>query len=211
MTRIKICGVTNPEDAHHAADCGADALGFNFVDSSPRRVTPARAGAILRTLGPLITGVGVFVNSPPDVVRSALEESTCTVAQLHGDEPADYIEALAPYATIHAIRVNSTLDATAIGRYKDFRAILLDTYVAGQMGGTGRRFDPAVAARLVKEGWRVIVAGGLTPENVAEVVRSVRPYGVDVSSGVESAPGRKDPEKVAHFIAAVRAADAQGC
>jgi phosphoribosylanthranilate isomerase len=209
MTRIKICGITSPEDARWAADCGADALGFVFAES-PRRITPERAGEILSGLGPFITGVGVFVNSPLEEVRSALEESTCTVAQLHGDEPVEYAQALAPYTTIHAIRVKSTLDVSAIGRYKDFRAILLDTYVAGQMGGTGRRFDPAVAARFVKEGWRVIVAGGLTPENVAEVIRSVRPYGVDVSSGVEAAPGRKDPEKVARFIAAVRAADAQG-
>ena len=209
MTRIKICGITNPDDARWAADCGAHALGFVFAES-PRRITPERAGEILNDFGPFVTGVGVFVNSPPQEVRSALEESACTVAQLHGDESVDYARALAPYTVIRAFRVDSALDVTAIGRYKGLRAIVLDTYVAGQMGGTGRRFDPAVAARLVKEGWRVIVAGGLTPENVAEVICSVRPYGVDVSSGVEAAPGRKDPEKVARFIAAVRAADAQG-
>ncbi|MCJ7750618.1 MAG: phosphoribosylanthranilate isomerase, partial [Armatimonadetes bacterium] len=136
--------------------------------------------------------------------------SGCTAAQLHGEEGEEYIESLAPCEVIKAIRVGASLDEKSTGRYKRARAILLDTYVAGQVGGTGRRFDPAVAARLVQEGWRVIVAGGLTPENVGDVVAAVRPYGVDVSTGVDAVPGRKDREKVAGFIAAVRAADGEG-
>jgi phosphoribosylanthranilate isomerase len=140
-------------------------------------------------------------------VREVLTATGCAVAQLHGSESPEDIGALSPYPIIKALRVAGPLDATDIGRYKGARAILLDTYVAGRAGGTGQRFDPAVASRLVKEGWRVIVAGGLTPENVSEVVTSVRPYGVDVSTAVESSPGRKDHEKVARFIAAVRAAD----
>ncbi len=209
MTRIKICGMTNREDALWAAECGADAIGFVFAESS-RRVAVEAAGEIMAEMEPFVTGVGVFVNRTADEVRAALRVSGCTVAQLHGDEAEDDIRSLAPYGVIKAIRVGASLDETSIGRYKEARAILLDTYVAGQVGGTGRRFDPAVAARLVKEGWRVIVAGGLTPENVGGVVASVRPYGVDVSTGVEAAPGRKDRERVARFIAAVRAADGKG-
>jgi phosphoribosylanthranilate isomerase len=158
-------------------------------------------------VGPFLTGVGVFVDSSVEEVRSALRASGCTVAQLHGGEAAEFVEALRPYSVVKAVRVADSLDELVPPEYKRSKAILLDTYVPGQPGGTGKRFDPAVAARLVKEGWRVIVAGGLTPGNVGEVVAAVRPYGVDVSTGVEATPGRKDPQKVAEFIAAVRAAD----
>jgi len=206
MTRIKICGITNLEDAQWAAECGADAIGFVFAES-PRRIAPERAREILRQLEPFVTGVGVFVDLPADQVKSTLNITGCAVAQLHGSEPPEYLDQLAPYGAIKAIRVGAALDATYIGRYKEARAILLDTLVEGSTGGTGQRFDPKLAGALVQEGWRVIVAGGLTPENVADVVASARPYGVDVSTGVERAPGRKDPEKVARFIAAVRAAD----
>jgi phosphoribosylanthranilate isomerase len=203
MTRIKICGITNTEDARWAEQCGADALGFVFAES-PRRIAPEQAGAIMRELGPFITGVGVFVDRPADEVRRALEVSRCTVAQLHGDEPGDYTEALAPYGVIKAVRVRDKLDVSALAPYGAAKAILLDAYAEGAMGGTGQRFDLAVASRLVQEGWRVIVAGGLTPENVGEVISAVRPYGVDVSTGVEREPGLKDPDKVARFIAAAR-------
>ncbi len=209
MTWIKICGITNIEDARWAVECGAEAIGFVFAES-PRRTTPEAAGEIMAELGQSVTGVGVFVEAPVDEVKRALEVSGCTVAQLHGEEGEEYIESLAPYEVVKAIRVGAPLDERSTGRYRRARAILLDTYVAGQAGGTGRRFDPAVAARLVQEGWRVIVAGGLTPGNVGEVVAAVRPYGVDVSTGVEAAPGRKDRAKVAGFIAAVRAADGEG-
>jgi len=190
-------------------ECGADAIGFMFAES-PRRTTPEAAGEIMSELGSRVAGVGGCVDGAVDEVRRALEVSGCSVAQLHGEEGEEYIESLAPYEVIKAIRVGAPLDEGSTGRYKRARAILLDTYVAGQAGGTGRRFDPAVAARLVQEGWRVIVAGGLTPGNVGEVVAAVRPYGVDVSTGVEAAPGRKDRAKVAGFIAAVRAADGEG-
>jgi len=206
MTRVKICGITNRDDAEFAARCGADALGFVFTDS-PRRIEPERAREILGDLEPFATGVGVFVNSPIEEIKRILDITGCTVAQLHGDEPAEYIARLAPHEVVKAVRVRRTLDETQLAGYKEARAILLDTYVEGRAGGTGRRFEPEVAARLVRKGWRVIMAGGLTAENVGDVVSSVRPYGVDVSSGVESAPGKKDPEKVERFIAAVRAAD----
>lgn len=206
MTRIKICGITCGEDALHAAECGADAVGFMFAES-PRRISPEKAGEIMSDVGPFLTGVGVFVDSSVEEVRSALRASRCTAAQLHGSEPAEFVQALAPYSVIKAVRVAGSLDESIPPGYKRAKAILLDTYVPGQAGGTGRRFDPAVAARLVKEGWRVIVAGGLTAGNVGEVIATVRPYGVDVSTGVETSPGKKDPRKVAEFIAAVRAAD----
>ena len=203
MTRIKICGITDTEDARWAEHCGADALGFVFAES-PRWIAPEQAGAIMRELGPFITGVGVFVDRPVDDIRRALEVSRCTVAQLHGAEPGDYIEALAPYGVIKAMRVRDKFDATTLTPYGAAKAILLDAYAEGAMGGTGQRFDLSVASELVRVGWRVMVAGGLTPENVGEVISVVRPYGVDVSTGVEREPGRKDPDKVARFIAAVR-------
>lgn len=209
MTWIKICGITNIEDARWAVECGAEAIGFMFAES-PRRTTPEAAGEIMAELGQSVTGVGVFVEAPIDEVKRALEVSGCSVAQLGGEEAEEYIDALAPKDVVKTIRVGASLDGRGLSRYKRARAIHLDTYVAGQMGGTGRRFDPAVAARLVQEGWRVIVAGGLTPENVGGVIVQVRPYGVDVSTGVEAAPGRKDRAKVAGFIAAVRAADGEG-
>jgi phosphoribosylanthranilate isomerase len=207
MTRVKICGITNREDAQLSAQCGADAIGFNFAEESPRRIASERAREIACDLEPFVSTVGIFVDSPVEEVRGALEMGCCRIVQLHGDESADYVRSLAPHPVIKVVRVRGRLDADRVGRYKGARAILLDTYVPGRAGGTGRRFDPAVAVRLVQEGWRVIMAGGLTPENVAEVVSSVRPYAVDVSSGVEAAPGRKDHDKVARFIAAVRAAD----
>jgi len=206
MTQIKICGITNEPDALQCLRYGADALGFVFADS-PRRVSPAQARKIVTACGPFVTAVGVFVNRPVEEVKQTLEATGCTLAQLHGDEPEHYLQALSPFGAIKAIRVGDHLDVAAITRYKEARAILLDTYVAGVAGGTGRQFDPALAAELVQGGWRVILAGGLTPENVGEVVARARPYAVDVSSGVEREPGRKDPDKIARFVAAVRAAD----
>ncbi len=208
MTRIKICGITNLEDAQCAATCGADAIGFVFADS-PRRVSPELAGEIIVEIGPSTTGVGVFVNETIEGIKSAMGISGCTEAQLHGEEGEEYLEALATYTIVKALRVRAVGHSFSmpLTRYREASAILLDTYVPGQSGGTGQRFDPAFAAELVKEGWRVIVAGGLTPENVGEIVASIRPYGVDVSSGVESTPGKKDHHKIASFITAVRAAE----
>lgn len=206
MTRIKICGMTNYEDAEVAAASGADAIGFVFADS-PRRVAPEVARDIMRELDPFVTGVGVFVDRPVAEVRATLEQTGCQVAQLSGNEPPDYADDLQPYRVVKAIRVAERLDETQVSRYKGVGAILLDTFVAGLAGGTGKRFAPALAVPLVEAGWRVIIAGGLTPDNVGDLVTSVRPYGVDVSGGVESGPGRKDHSKIAEFIAAVRAAD----
>jgi len=221
MTRIKVCGITNREDAEFACRCGVDAIGFVFAESQ-RQVTPERAREILRGLEPFVVAVGVFVDRPVEEVRRVLEFTGCSVAQLHGEEGPEYVEALAPFGVVKVVKVScgagiSAPQATHARRilgvaetarpYRAAKAILLDTLVEGKAGGTGERFDLAAAQELVKAGYRVIVAGGLTPENVGEVVRAVRPYGVDVSSGVEAEPGRKDHEKVAGFVEAVRAAD----
>jgi phosphoribosylanthranilate isomerase len=207
LTRIKICGMTSHADAECAASHGADAIGFIFAPS-PRQVTPPAARAILAGVEPFVTGVGVFVNAELDAVRETLEATGCSVAQLHGDEDADFVRALAPYAAVKVFRVRDKLSMETVAPYQSARAILLDAYVPGVPGGTGERFDPRLARDLVQRGWRVIVAGGLTPDNVHDLVTTVRPYGVDVISGVEAAPGRKDHRKIQDFIAAVRAADA---
>jgi phosphoribosylanthranilate isomerase len=206
LTRIKICGMTNHADAECAASHGADAIGFMFAPS-PRRVTPPAARAILAEVGPFVIGVGVFVNAGLVAVRETLEATGCSVAQLHGDEGPDFVRGLAPYASVKVLRVRDKLSIETVVPYQSARAIQLDTYVPGIAGGTGERFDPRLAGELVQRGWRVIVAGGLTPDNVHDLVTTVRPYGVDVSTGVEAAPGCKDHHKIQDFIAAVRAAD----
>jgi phosphoribosylanthranilate isomerase len=211
MTRIKVCGITNREDAEIAATCGVDAIGFVFAES-PRRVAPEHARELLRGLDPFLVGVGVFVNSPVEEVRRVLELTGCSVAQLHGDEGPEYVEELAPYGVVKVVRVPRRGEDGA-GVRREWAhpphscTVLLDTLVPEKMGGTGERFDLSVAEEMVREGYRVIVAGGLTAENVGEVVTRVRPYGVDVSSGVEVAPGRKDHQKVREFVEAVRVSD----
>jgi phosphoribosylanthranilate isomerase len=187
----------------HAADCGADALGFVFFDKSPRCVSPERAREIIAELPPFVTAVGLFVNEEPRCIREIAEFCAVDVLQLHGDEtPQDCL--LPPHRVIKALRVKDAASLDSLGDYA-VSALLLDAWVAGAYGGTGQVFSWELAARAA-EAHRIILAGGLTPENVAEAVRSVRPYGVDVSSGVEAAPGRKDPDKVEAFIHNAKAA-----
>jgi phosphoribosylanthranilate isomerase len=206
MTLVKICGITQREDADCALECGADALGFVFA-KSPREVTPSQARAILDGLSPGVVSLGVFVNRPASEVRAVLSESGCRVAQLHGDEGPRDLKLLAPYPVVKVLRVRNAMGEEALAPYREAFAILLDTYSPKARGGTGQRFEESFAAGLVAKGWRIIIAGGLTPDNVAEVVSRVRPFAVDVSTGVESAPGRKDHAKIRDFVAAVRAAD----
>jgi phosphoribosylanthranilate isomerase len=206
--RIKICGLTHPDDVRAAADAGADAVGFNFYPRSPRFVAPATAETLVRVTPSTVVPVGVFVEATAremctTAIRLALQE-----VQWHGDGPMPEGNC-DPYPLVVACRVRGAIDLEmirAIIARNQFAAVLLDAHVPGQFGGTGQTapwdllvgFDPGVP---------VILAGGLTPENVAEAVRIVRPYGVDVASGVESSPGRKDPEKLRRFVAAVRAAE----
>ena len=197
MVRVKICGITNSDDARHAADCGADALGFVFYAGSPRCVTPEQARELVAGLPPFVTRVGLFVNEDPVRIRAIIASCGLDAVQLHGDEPpADCV--LPPCRVIKGVRPRHAADLAALAAYP-VAALLVDAAVPGQFGGTGQRADWELAAVLATR-QRVILAGGLTPANVAAAVRQVKPYGVDVASGVESAPGRKDPDRVAQFI-----------
>lgn len=201
--RVKICGITRLEDALAAAEAGADALGFNLWPGSRRHVDPEAAREIVGRLPPFVTPVGVFVNQPPTEVLHLAALARVTVVQLHGDEePRECAGHVMP--VIKAFRVAGPADLEEIPRYHRAAAVLLDGKGEG-FGGTGRGFDWALA-RSVPGGKPVILAGGLTPENVAEAVRAVRPWAVDVASGVESAPGVKDRERMARFVRAAKEA-----
>ncbi|HYQ80483.1 MAG TPA: phosphoribosylanthranilate isomerase [Anaeromyxobacteraceae bacterium] len=200
QTRVKICGVTRPEDALQAARLGADALGFNFWPGSRRYLAPAAARAIVDRLPPFVTPVGVFVNQGEEEIRRAADESGVRVLQLHGDEPPALCARL-PLPVVKAVRVAAPLPLDALKAYP-VAAFLLDAPSAG-WGGSGQSFDWSLAEGLAGLG-PIVLAGGLTPENVAAAVRRVRPYAVDVASGVESSPGVKDVARMARFIAAAR-------
>jgi phosphoribosylanthranilate isomerase len=204
VTRVKICGITSAEDAAFAVEAGADALGFVFVPGTPRYVHPDRAASIIAALPPLVAAVGVFVDQPLDEVLAVATISRLEAVQLHGEESAAYCRRL-PVRIIKALRVRGAESLAALEGYPA-QAFLLDTFVEGQPGGTGVPF-PWALAREAKRHGRIILSGGLRPETVAEAVRTVRPFGVDVSSGVERRPGLKDLEKVREFIVAVRRAD----
>ncbi|PLX98596.1 MAG: phosphoribosylanthranilate isomerase [Desulfuromonas sp.] len=199
--KVKICGITSLDDALHACSCGADALGFVFYDKSPRCVTPEAARVIINALPPFVSTVGLFVNEKPQTIRAIAEQCGLDVIQLHGDEgPAacDY----APHRTVKALRVK---DAASLEGHTAYRtnALLLDAWSKKAYGGTGETFNWALAATVARQR-PVILAGGLSPENVGAAISAVRPYAVDVSSGVESAPGVKDRQKLAAFIAAAK-------
>ncbi len=198
---MKICGITNIEDARHAAACGADALGFVFYPGSPRFVDPDQVRRIIAELPPMVTAVGLFVDEPPARIREMIEFCGLDTVQLHGGEEPDQC-AYPPCRVIKALRLRREMDDSVFSAYQ-VSALLLDAYVPDKPGGTGQRCD-WVRAAAVAARHRVILAGGLNPENVAEAVRQVHPYGVDVSSGVEKNPGQKDPEKVAMFIRMAR-------
>jgi len=202
MTRVKICGITNLDDALYAAESGADALGFVFYPNSPRYIEPEAAQAIIQRLPPCVTTVGVFVNEPAEQVNEIIRLTGIQIVQLHGDEsPEDCATIERP--VIKAFQVSEWFDVQHLSAYS-VHAYLLDAYHPRQRGGTGHIFDWAIA-REAKEYGRIILAGGLTPENVRQAIEVVRPYAVDVSSGVEWSPGVKDREKVKRFLARARA------
>lgn len=202
--RVKICGLTNPDDALAAVAAGADALGFMFYERSPRRVTPVQAAAIIRALPPLVAKVGVFVNPSAEFVRETIVVSGIDTLQFHGEEPAAFCGQFGLKA-IKAFRMSDAAALPGLLAYAT-EAWLLDSFVPGQLGGTGERFNWDLAIAAKTHGRPIVLAGGLTPDNVAEAVQRVRPFGVDVASGVESAPGQKDPAKVRAFIAAAKGA-----
>jgi phosphoribosylanthranilate isomerase len=202
--KVKICGITRVEDAQAAVAAGADLLGFVFYDRSPRHVTLGEAAAIARTVPPHVVRVGLFVNAPAPDVAEAISACGLQLLQFHGDEPPEYCRQF-PAMTMKAFRMK---DAETLGQLPEYAtdAWLLDAYVPGERGGTGHTFNWDLAVAAVKLGRPVFLAGGLTPENVAEAVRRVRPFAVDVSSGVEAAPGVKDAVRMRAFIAAAKAA-----
>ena len=207
-TRVKICGLTRPEDAMAAVAAGADALGVVLAPSK-RQVTLDQAAAVFAGVPPLVARVGVFVDARADFVWEAVERLGLTAVQLHGDEAPETCAA-APAPVIKALRVGPGFDRASVERYRGVvSALLLDTLVVGgAAGGTGKTFSwHDVAGRL--PAWApVLLAGGLGPDNVAEAIGVLNPYAVDVSSGVEQAPGVKDHRLIERFVAAVRAADA---
>ena len=201
--RIKICGITNAKDAELAVEAGADALGFICVAGTPRSVVPDTARGIIGDLPPFVTPVGVFADHPVAEVGRLIAACGFRAAQLHGSESPEYCRQVAG-AVIKAFRVGPDRPLPSLEAYR-VHAFLLDAFVEGKLGGTGTPI-PLEAASYAKAFGRVIVAGGLTAENVVQVIRRVRPYAVDVSSGVEAAPGRKDPQKLRDFVAGVRGA-----
>ena len=201
MVRIKVCGITSIEDARAAVDAGADALGFVFYEGSKRYIPPAEARKITTSLPPLVVTVGVFVNTSPDEISAVARESGIGVVQLHGDETPEQASRV-PFPVIKAIRVGDSLDQAEVELYP-VQAILFDKRSDDMYGGTGKSFDWSILSGL-DTGKKVILSGGLTPENVAEAIGVVRPYAVDVSSGVEDSPGRKNHLKLRQFIQAVR-------
>jgi phosphoribosylanthranilate isomerase len=203
--RVKICGITNLDDALAAVNAGADALGFIFHESSPRYVPVNVAAEIVCALPPFVATVGVFVNAAEGVVRKTVAECGLDTVQFHGDETPDFCRRFSPLKVYKAFRVHNRESLHPLPGYLT-DAWLLDGFVADKPGGTGTRFNWDLALEAKKLGRPIILAGGLKPENVADAVRQVQPYAVDVSSGVESAPGKKDPWKVRDFIAAARAA-----
>lgn len=199
--RVKICGITNLDDALAACGAGADALGFVFAEEAKKRgryIEPEKARAIIEQLPPFVESVAVCVNEPAE--RLLEYAAFCDRLQLCGEEPAETAARLPRGKVIKVFHAGPGFDIAAAASYPA-SAILLDTLVAGNHGGSGVTCDWAAARRAVEAGLRVILAGGLTPENVAEAVRAVRPYAVDTSGGVESAPGKKHHEKVRRFIA----------
>jgi len=210
MVRVKICGITNLADAKAALDLGADALGFNFYEKSVRNIAPADAYKIIRALPDKIEAAGVFVNWSPDAVIALARAVDLDTVQLHGDEPPATARAAAKYFNVtKALRVGEGFRLASLRPFQSsVRAFLFDAAKSGEYGGTGLPTDWAIARRAAKTD-RVILAGGLTPENVAEAILYVRPYAVDVASGVESRPGKKDRAKLRAFFSEVSRANSQ--
>ncbi len=207
MILVKICGITNWLDASAACDAGANMLGFNFYDKSLRRISTVEAATMRAKLPSGVQAVGLFVNAKPAEIASLHAFVRFTAAQLHGDEPPAIVSEVSRIVpVIKAFRVVADFPQVTLDKYLDAFAFLLDGSRAGQFGGTGTNADWNVARRAAAA-HRIILAGGLTPENVGAAIRSVRPYAVDVASGVESKPGKKDHARLKEFIEEVRRAE----
>ena len=201
MTRVKICGITRVEDALTAAQSGADAIGLVFYPGSPRHVSVSRAAMIMHALPPFITSVGLFVNAEAQAINAILQDLPLALLQFHGEESASFCRQFKrPY--LKAVRVKPSLDLLQYAAdYPDAQGLLLDTYVDGIAGGTGQTFDwDLIPAGLPLP---VVLSGGLNPDNVAAAIKHVKPWAVDVSSGLEAAKGIKDAAKIAAFMRGV--------
>lgn len=214
MVRVKICGITNVEDALTAVEAGADALGFIFVENTPRFVTPARAAEIIRALPLFVTPVGVFWDHPAGHIKAVAETCGLRALQLHGDETPDDVAAHA-LPVVKTIKLAPSDDLGGLPpwtfavaqRYRaSVAALLLDSTARWSEGERRQPIEWQVARNMAAARWRIVLSAGLTPENVARAVSIARPYAVDVNSGVEASPGRKDPDKVWRFIAEAKGA-----
>lgn len=220
MTRVKICGITNPADARMAVDAGADALGFIFVENTPRFVTPEQVAPIVRMLPPFVTPVGVFWDHPAGHVKAVAEACGLRALQFHGDEPPEDLAGyslpviktvkMSPASTVEGLPEYRSRDSWQALQYRRVAsAILLDSAARWSEGETREALEWTLARRVVSahsHAMAMILSGGLTPDNVARAIAVVRPYGVDVNSGVEAVPGRKDADKVRRFVAEARRA-----
>jgi phosphoribosylanthranilate isomerase len=207
MVRVKICGITNVEDALLACELGAAAIGLNFYEKSPRCISPFAASKVIGKLPPFVAAVGIFVNWQAAPVTSLVKALDLSAAQLHGDEPPKLVTEIAKkVSVIKALHVGRGSALPAFAKYRAASGFLLDAPHSGQYGGTGHNADWNLA-RTAAKSHRILLAGGLTPENVAEAILTVRPYAVDVTSGVESKPGRKDPARLRAFFDAVSRAN----
>ena len=206
MTRIKICGITNLDDGLEAIAAGVDALGFVFVPNTPRYITPSQAKLVIKQLPPFITNVGLFVDSEIDEIEDIVNHCKLDAVQLHGNESPEMCSQISLQTkVIKSFHVKKELQVlrNEIANYR-VDAYLLDTFIKGKAGGTGQTFDWRIAEGLSQ---RIILAGGLTPDNIGTAIAQLQPYGVDVSSGVEKSPGKKDTNKIYSFVRQVRKAN----
>lgn len=206
MVQVKVCGITNLDDARASVDAGAFALGFNFYSKSPRYIEPERASRIIEQLPQSVLSVGVFVNEPDnEAIQTAAKTAGIRAVQLHGDESPSFCQTLKNLFVIKALRVDHDFDPSDAARFET-DAILLDAFSAGIYGGSGNTFDWTVAGRTKPLVKKLFLAGGLNATNVGLAIETARPFALDVCSGVERAPGRKDLMKLAAFMDAIRKA-----
>lgn len=209
MVKVKICGITDPHDASVAVDLGADSLGFIFAPS-PRQVTPEEVRTIVMTLPPFVQTVGVFIDEDRAKIRQIIDFCGLDLVQLHGEESPEMCNELMP-RSIKAFRVNDESSVSAVGRYQgSVKAVLFDSYSEEKRGGTGKTFDWNLAVKGKEMGMPVILSGGLTPSNIQEAILNVKPYAVDVNSGVEKSPGRKSLILMKKLMETIRQIDVGG-
>ena len=209
MVKVKICGITDPHDALFSAELGADSLGFIFAPS-PRQVTPEEVRAIVVRLPPFVQTVGVFIDEDLATIRKIIDFCGLDLVQLHGDESPEMCYELMP-RTVKAFRVKGESSLSAIRRYRgSVKAVLFDSYSEEKRGGTGKTFDWNLAVKGKDLGMPVILSGGLTPSNIQEAILTVKPYAIDVSSGIEESPGKKSPILMQRLMETIRQLDVGG-